>query len=979
MNTNNIANELKNLSPQKQFRRFAELVNPEGPLCFRLLSPKSAVQRGKPRSRSFSPKQRSVLEEAVYEALNSLNERGRSVYMTINKVDGSFVRENRWKAVPTAHITGVNALFLDFDTPEAVSLAEIEAMEVPPSVVVETSIGKFHCYWLLKSSDEIATGEFKQVQNALQRKFKALKPDVVVNDLPRIMRVPGFIHSPELNNNEGKFVSRLVWANDLRFTRQEMLDFIGDAINEPDTPVTADLSEPTDDDFDAALKYEGEKGEKLLGVIESAARFLIEEAGYCATNDTFQEMAAVFSHFQGTSNEAESEGMFEELCASAPGYTGSDELERMKSFAYGYSGRKVTEGSLFKRATDEGWINPAKVYSSGFYIKDDGVYRLARENDETDKKLTKISSTCIIKAWTECRQNGKGGFVLNFRTLRGKLITKVYDRSLLHEPRDLVKRLEDDGLFITPGERGEVAKYLGGFRTDKTAYTTSQTGWCGESFVLPNKTLKPDAVSEEVIFSSNEEPVPVSTSGTLTEWKETVGTACSGNPVLTFSASVAFAAPMLDLMGHDGGGFHLYGSSSKGKSTALQVAASVYGKPDGGVTIPGGAYLQTWRQTDNSVENSLARYNSLMLPLDDMRQVRNAQALIDTILMIGNNQGKGRANKNGDAQSKRTFRTLVLSTGEKTTQAMIEAEGKPFDAGTEVRLPNIDIVFENGVVHDAGLFDGDTKALIEHVKSSTSRFYGVVGLEWLNVLVAHRQEITQKAAAIISRFRDRITESYGVLGSQQQRVIERFALCAAAGTLATEHGLTGWAEDEGFEAAVFMAERYFEERGTKEDTETQRIMRRLYSGLTGNNKRFPFPYSAELLPAAYMSQENVHEQLGYRLPKNEKEFLAHLNSTECDDPWDGEPDIEQLRDLSVLYLVKDQKGLASLVGVEHSPSQVIKALKASGCLVEQYETRGGKTRSVNKKKFASTSAKNFGAKQRSFYVIDLSKLDDAEF
>lgn len=968
------------LTPEEQARLFIDLINPSGPRCFRMLASKASKNKdGKPFNRIFAPKKWQSRQhgQSVYDFLKSYNERGLAVYMTVNPVAREYAKGNRFSGVGNQHIVGVNALFLDFDQPHAISLGAIDAMTLPPSIVVETSPGKYHCYWLLESNNVISVAEFTAFQSALQDKFIELQPDVSIKDLARIMRVPGFIHSPEVGKNEGKFISRLVRTNGAKYSRQEIEDFIGRVILEEKKQPIDDAPSELAFDFEPPLKYEGTSGVQLLNRIESAANYLINETGYCGNNQTFEELAAVFSNFQGTSNEEASEELFEELCESAPGRTG-DELERMKSFARGYTGAKVTEGTLFKRASEAGWLNPAKVYSPGFQIDEDGVYREGKHTDDCDTKRTKICNHCYIKAWTESRQSGKGGFVLSFRTLSGKLVTRVYDRSLLHEPRDLVKRLESDGLSVTPGEQNAVAKYLGGFKTSKIAQTTSQTGWFDACFVLPDETLKPQECEHEVIFSSNEEAVPLSVSGSLVDWRESVGRVCIGNSVLAFSASVAFAAPLLEIVGQDGGGFHLFGASSKGKSTALQVAASIYGKPSSGGSSLHPTYLQTWRQTDNSIEVSLARYNNLLLPLDDMRQIRNAQALVDTIMMLGNNQGKGRANKNGDAQSKRNFRTLVLSTGEKPTQAFIEAENKPFDAGTEVRLPNIDIVFKTGVVHDASTFDGDHKSLIEHLKAHTCRLYGAAGLQWLRWLVDHRGSVESKVKSLTDRFVSEITEMVGPLGSQQMRVIDRFALVAAAGELATECGITGWPKGEALNASIFMAKRYFEQRGTIEDTESQRIMRRIYAKLIREPKRFPYPFASSLMPAHYMSQENVVGQLGYRLPKDETAFLSYLNSRMGEDFDDDAVEPETGCDLGVYYLIPDPETLRSLLNNEYSAAQILAALKENGCLVAQSEVRDGKRRQVNKKKFASTSTKYFGAKQRSFYVIDLDNIDNAE-
>jgi len=48
---------------------------------------------------------------------------------------------------------------------------------------------------------------------------------------------------------------------------------------------------------------------------------------------------------------------------------------------------------------------------------------------------------------------------------------------------------------------------------------------------------------------------------------------------LAFVVSVVFAGPLLHMLGHESDGFHLYGDSSGGKTTHLQVAASIYGGP----------------------------------------------------------------------------------------------------------------------------------------------------------------------------------------------------------------------------------------------------------------------------------------------------------------------------------------------------------------------------------------------------------------
>jgi uncharacterized protein (DUF927 family) len=83
--------------------------------------------------------------------------------------------------------------------------------------------------------------------------------------------------------------------------------------------------------------------------------------------------------------------------------------------------------------------------------------------------------------------------------------------------------------------------------------------------------------------------------GTLDGWKSEVAAKCAGNSRLLFSLGTAFASPLLPLAQIESGGFHLVGTTSIGKTTALNLAASVAGLK----TIP------SWRSTSNALETAI--------------------------------------------------------------------------------------------------------------------------------------------------------------------------------------------------------------------------------------------------------------------------------------------------------------------------------------------------------------------------------------
>lgn len=109
--------------------------------------------------------------------LSALNARGCGVFVTINETD--------LHGRKTANVTRVRAVFADTD---GAPLDPIMRCRLEPHIVVESSPGKWHVFWLV---DGLPLGEFTDVQKTIAAKFGT---DRSVIDLPRVMRLPGFFH-----------------------------------------------------------------------------------------------------------------------------------------------------------------------------------------------------------------------------------------------------------------------------------------------------------------------------------------------------------------------------------------------------------------------------------------------------------------------------------------------------------------------------------------------------------------------------------------------------------------------------------------------------------------------------------------------------------------------------------------------------------------------------------------------------------------
>ena len=166
-----------NTPPQvsAESRQFLAAVGREGPFRFRAL-PDEAEKK---KSGDYRPVELTGTFDDHSQQLRRLNDVGYGIFVQVNISDGGWKAEN---------ITGATCFYADFD---GVPLEQVERLSLVPHVVVETSPGKRHFYWRV---DGIDIGQHTAVQKRLIALFGS---DKAVHDLPRIMRLPGFLHQKD--------------------------------------------------------------------------------------------------------------------------------------------------------------------------------------------------------------------------------------------------------------------------------------------------------------------------------------------------------------------------------------------------------------------------------------------------------------------------------------------------------------------------------------------------------------------------------------------------------------------------------------------------------------------------------------------------------------------------------------------------------------------------------------------------------------
>ncbi len=399
-----------------------------------------------------------------------------------------------------------------------------------------------------------------------------------------------------------------------------------------------------------------------------------------------------------------------------------------------------------------------------------------------------ICSPLHIEAITFDEHGGNFGRLLRFKNSLGQWREWAMPMELLRgSGEELRGELLAMGVELELGKaRSYLPAYLQSRVPDRKMRCASRVGWVDRAFVLPDAAIGPGA--EEIVFQSGERSyAEFAVAGTLADWQASIARKASANPLLMLALSAAFAGPLLAPCHAEGGGLHFVGDSSTGKTTLIQAACSVWGGPD---------YRRSWRATSNGLEGAAALFNDCLLALDEISEChpREVGAIV---YALGNGIGKQRASRTGAARVLNRWRCLVLSSGERGIAASMAEGGRRVKAGQTVRLLDVPVARKHGAFDD--LHGAATAAAFaDGIKTATSKCYGAAGRTFLKEL----SRDTRDFCALLERCKALPQFDPGTHEGQAKRAAARFALIGLAGELATEYGITGWAEKEAIRAAA---------------------------------------------------------------------------------------------------------------------------------------------------------------------------------
>jgi len=406
-----------------------------------------------------------------------------------------------------------------------------------------------------------------------------------------------------------------------------------------------------------------------------------------------------------------------------------------------------------------------------------------------------ICSPLHVEAITSC-QGSDFGRLLRFKNTLGAWREWAMPMHLLKGyGEELRGELLSMGLEIDPDGHRYFNRYILSQHPSRSVTAATSTGWNSPSlFIMPRQNIgEGDAIYQSDAAVSGD----YGTSGTLDGWRDSIGAACPGNPILMLAVGCALAGPLLLPLQAQGGGFHVIADSSIGKSTALQAACSVWGH--------GEDFKRTWQATGNGIEGVAVLRNDTLLALDEMGSAP-PKDIGGVVYALANGEGKTRANRNGSAKVAKRWRLLMFSTGEKRLATIMAMAGQQVQAGQEIRLVEVEGVRRYGCWDNLhGRLSG--AELSEALKVASITDYGQLGPEFVRRLID-----SGKAGDLPQALRA-LTNKFNAEPGQEGRVAERFAIVALALEMAAKWGLVPLSKGEAVAAMVELFKGWKDARG----------------------------------------------------------------------------------------------------------------------------------------------------------------------
>lgn len=367
-------------------------------------------------------------------------------------------------------------------------------------------------------------------------------------------------------------------------------------------------------------------------------------------------------------------------------------------------------------ALSEAPIAESIIWPDAYVIARTGqIARVESDDDEGPGRRTIVTARPIVIARMLVAPDGSERVELAHERF-GKWKSLRVERSVIRTSRAIMKPLGDDGVDVSDDNAKELVAFLRAFeetneRVLPRIATTHQTGWHESGgtrdFLLPNPVA-----GAEVLYDGDDDAVrSLGCGGTQAGHEALLRRALDECDESTVAVCASLAAPLVRIVElADSFAVHLRGDSSKGKSTMLKVAASVWGGP---------SYTRGFDQTLYALTTFAAARNDLPAILDEVGAAKRGDELDRTVYSLCNGRAREQGRRDGSLRRSRTWRTTVLTSGE---TSLVPDDSGP--AGMRARVLNV-------AVDGFGRLDA---AGVDRMRTEAAEHFGHFGRAWVEHL-----------------------------------------------------------------------------------------------------------------------------------------------------------------------------------------------------------------------------------------------------
>ncbi|PBB81183.1 hypothetical protein CK218_12500 [Mesorhizobium sp. WSM3879] len=320
----------------------------------------------------------------------------------------------------------------------------------------------------------------------------------------------------------------------------------------------------------------------------------------------------------------------------------------------------------------------------------------------------------------------------------------------------------------------------------------SRTGWHNRSFLITgNRCIGADDVLLNPALEPGRTLDTPSSKGTFAGWQENVAKPALRSDYAAFAILHSFAAPLFRFSHsrlREGALFHLWSSSSTGKTTALKVGGSVAGPQQ---------HLPDWDASTRALQELGATRNGLQLVLDDTEKIKNGakwQILSSTIHQLTGGKGTTYSQAVQDRLPNVKFDVWGLSTGPLSIEAEFVRGGRERTDGDRARTIDIRVPDKaSGGIWSAANYSGEKARAnaSECLANSAEKDHGTALIEWVTYLVDNQDTLETLVTHLIDKFVDHVCREQGGV---QRRIAQKFGLVLAAARLAIKAGILPWTQ-----------------------------------------------------------------------------------------------------------------------------------------------------------------------------------------